>query len=371
MDFGLSDAERRFQGTLRDVFAAADMREALAAARETLDPRPVYRRLGDEGLLAASWPRELGGGGLGVVEAALVFEALARHGVSETLHVLSVQTVGGLLLRAGTDAQKQALLPRMARGELFCCVLYTEPGAGSDLAALETRAVPDGAERFTLHGNKRYSLATNLSDYGLCLARTTEGSSRYDGLTLFLVPLAAAGVTVRCIPGIAPEPFWAVDLDGVAVERAAVIGGVDRAWPSIVGALALERTGLDYCVKGDRWLDALLTGATGIGARDDARIELARLGGRLKAARLLSYRTLGRLASSDQAERSAAMTKWYASEVAADIGGLAPALFDAPAFAGDDLLVAAYGEAPGLTVSGGTSEIVLGALASFGFHEPL
>lgn len=373
MDLGFSPAEECFRAQVRSVFASAELERVRREieARGDRDPRPVYRLLGARGLLAPNWPLEYGGAGRTLVEAAVVAEELARSGIPDALHVISIQTAGNLILREGTDGQRGRYLPPLARGEECACVLFSEREAGSDLAAVATRATrrPDGS--FELHGRKTYSLITALADYGICLARTAERRSRYDGLTLLIVPLRAEGVRVTLLPSLADDAFHDVEFDGVRVGVDAVIGNADKAWPVLMRALTLERTGLDYYAKARRWYELVWAGAVETGAleHESVLVELARLGARLDAARLLTYRILATLDEGEAPEDAAAVAKWYASELAAEIAGSAPrlGLLDA---AHAEALEAAYRDAPGLRISGGTSEMMLETVARIRLAAP-
>src|SRR5262249_38061161 len=128
------------------------------------DPRPVYRRLGQQRLLAPHWPVKYGGRGGDPRGAALGGEGLGRAGGPGTLVVLSVQIVGTFLLTAGSDAQRRRLLPALAAGQRLATVLYTEPQAGSDLAALRTEAVAQPGGGWSLYGRKVYSVGASAAD---------------------------------------------------------------------------------------------------------------------------------------------------------------------------------------------------------------
>jgi alkylation response protein AidB-like acyl-CoA dehydrogenase len=368
---------------------AAGALDALRAAApgERPDPRPVFRCLGARGLLAPSWPVRYGGAGGTPADLAALVEALVRAGVPETLHTLSVQIVGTLLLSAGTDTQRAEHLPALAAGDRSATVLYTELDAGSDLAALSTEASPDG-DGWRVTGRKVFSVCTELADVGLCLARTGTGT-RYQGLTLFLVPLDADGVRVEVLDGLADEPFCDVLLDRVRVGPEAVVGPVDGAWGLLADALAIERTGVDYQAKARRWLELAVaervaagggaggwTGSeTGGGAGTVGDADLAtigRLDAQAQTARLLSGDVLDRLGTGDPIDPAdAAVAKWYASETArrvawwaveaAGLAGCLPAGEPGAALAGRCDPV--YRELPGLTISAGTSEMMLQTIA--------
>jgi alkylation response protein AidB-like acyl-CoA dehydrogenase len=356
--------------------------EAVRAARERgeePDPRPLYRLLGAERLLAASWPRAYGGLGAPPLAAAGVVEALITAGVPDTLHTLSVQISGNFLLRAGTHAQRATVLPALAAGTRFCTVLYSEPDVGSDLAALTTRAEPTGEGGWRLTGRKVYSVKTRYADLGLVAARTADTASRYQGITLFLVPLDAPGVTVGALPSIADEDFADVRLSGVDVPAGAVVGPVGGAWPLITEALALERTGVDYVAKSRTWLTtwfhqqpiAAPTDRSGPADRVGPAwraVEAGRLVVRTEAARALAGRCLAALGAGTLDPVQAAATKLWCSETAAAVAWWTTEQAGPAGATGR--LESAYREAPGLTLSAGTSEMMLELVAGSGLPAP-
>ena len=356
------------------VLSGPDGTAALAALQAVpaaeADPRPVYRLLGERRLLAPHWPDRYGGRGGRQRDVATVVEALVRAGVPDTLYMLSVQIVGTFLLRAGSDAQRDRLLPSLAAGRRFATVLYSEPEAGSDLAALRTEAVstPDGG--WLLSGRKVYSIRADCADDALVLARTEPAAPRYRGLTLFLVPLDAAGVEVDTLPGLADEPFADVLLDAVHVGPESVVGPVGEAWPLLTDALAVERTGVEYTARAGYWLDRAVERLAARGAAGSGRTEVEAVG-RLDAAvqigRLLTAAVLDQLETGTADPALAAAAKWHASEAATRVArwaaeqeGLAGCLGARdPHAAFGGLCEAAYRESPGLTISAGTSEMML------------
>jgi alkylation response protein AidB-like acyl-CoA dehydrogenase len=385
MELSLSPEQRDFQAEVRAFLRTPEVREELARVweaprREEIHPERVYRWLGERGWLAVNWPKPFGGLGKTMVEASIVGEEMIFNGVPDTVHVNTVDIIGFFLLLVATPAQKQRLLLPIARGELNISVLYSEPGVGSDLASLQTRAERDG-DGFRLYGTKVFSLRTQFSTYGLCAARTNFQADRYRGLSLLLVRLDAPGVTVRPLWNVTDERFNEVVLDGARVEPEDVIGPVDGGWQLISAALALERTGLDYYAKARRWLDALTARAAATGQLADPRFahRFVELDARVEAARLLAWRVVTALSRGEIDEPLAAGSKWYASELARpitelalDMEGLEGTLSrwdgEAPM---DGLLEAARRETPALTFSGGTSEIMLHVVSTAGLklHE--
>lgn len=386
MDFGFSKEQELFRQRVRTLLADGPVRDGIAALwaapESEPDARPLYRELGRRGLLAVNWPERYGGGGRSLLDAAIAVEEMVRAGVPDTLHVNTIQIVGLFLLMAGTPEQQARYLPPLASGERFATVLYTEPDAGSDLGSLCTTAVPDPDGGWRISGVKSFSLKGHLTDIGLCAARTGPPGSRYQGITLFLVDLHASGVRRSVIPSIADEQFSQVELDDVRVPAGDLLGEVNNGWPLVTQALTVERTGLDYSLKAELWLAAACdmigatTGADGAASVDDAVVEeIGRYGAGVTAGRLLAWRVLAGLADGEVDELAAATAKLYSSELAQRIAGwstvrLAGAGGDArvPARAAG-MAEAAFREAPGLTISAGSSEMMLHIVASLGLDR--
>ncbi|MFJ6618263.1 acyl-CoA dehydrogenase family protein [Kitasatospora sp. NPDC091335] len=369
MRYGFTEDQERFRAEVRRTLRSPEVRTAAAAATGAdgvePDQRPLYRLLGELGLLAVHWPAEYGGAGRPLTDAAIVAEELVRAGVPDTLHVNTIQIVGQFLLMAGSDGQKRRYLPALARGESFASVLYTEPDAASDLGALRAVAEPDG-DGYRITGTKVFSLKTRFVDLGLCAARTTPGAGKYQGISLFLVDMSAPGVAVSVIPGIGDEHFHRIDLDAVAVPGDALLGPRDEGWPLLNQALAIERTGLDYYLKAEHWLEAALEALVDGGTDDPHDADLERIGrwyGALTADHVLAWEVLTGLAADRVDQVAAAVAKYHSSELAQSVAAWAAGV-PTPEQRADrtraaQTLDSAFREAPGLTLSAGTSEVML------------
>jgi alkylation response protein AidB-like acyl-CoA dehydrogenase len=366
MRFGFSGDQQRFRADVRKTLHSGAVRTAAAQATGAdgaePDARPLYRLLGELGLLAVHWPVEFGGQGRLLTDAAIVAEELVRAGVPDTLHVNTIQIVGQFLLMAGDEQQKRSHLPALARGESFASVLYTEPDAGSDLGALRTVAEPaDNGYRIT--GTKVFSLKTRFVDLGLCAARTSPEAGKYQGISLFLVDLDAPGVTVSVIPGLGDEHFHRVDLDAVYVPGEDLLGPRDEGWPLLNQGLTIERTG--------RWLQAALDTLTDR-AQDSAQEayaeQIGRWEGALAADHALAWEVLTGLQAGRADPVAAAVAKYHSSELAQGIAAWAADLPSPEQRANRtgpaEILNSAYREAPGLTLSAGTSEVMLQIMAA-------
>jgi alkylation response protein AidB-like acyl-CoA dehydrogenase len=381
MDFTLSQSQYEFRDEVRAFLRGDEIQSELAkiaeyAPREEPNPIEIYRALGKRRWLAPAWPVEYGGMGASLVESAIVAEELCWQGVPDIMHVVSVDIVGLFLSLAGTPEQKARFLPGIAAGEHTVCVLYSEPGVGSDLSGVRSRAERvDGGYR--IYGTKLYSLRTAEADYGLCIARLDDAEpGGQDGLTLMLVPMSEPGLVVHPLYSIADERFGRVELDGVLVPDENVLGAPGDGWRLLTGALALERTGLESASKTRRWLDLLVERARENGRADDPEVAatLAELDIDVEAGRLLAWRVIGSLADGELDNTAASISKLYSSELAKRlvaagvlIDGLDAALsrwsVDSPSGGFTDWLAR---EAPGVTISAGTSEIMRYVVASTG-----
>ena len=330
-------------------------------------PWRLYRELGSRGWLAPHWPARYGGLGLSWAEAAVVAEELALHGVADTAIVNGIYNVGECLLAVGTPEQRQRFLPGLANGDLVATVLLTEPEAGSDLAALATIAsAHDGG--WVVTGNKVWTAQSRRADVALCAARTGPGSG-YAGVSLFLVPMRAAGVRVSRLDTVNVEALYAVELDGLRLPAQSLVGEVGDGWSVLVDALVLERAGLGYQGRARRWLQVL---SGWIDEHPDAvdpvaAQEVALLRARVRAGRELAWQTVRKLLAGGPAAAAtaAAMAKWYNTRTGTDVTVLAQAIgADLDIVGGrddqpDGLLAAAAREAMGLELAAGTSEMML------------
>jgi alkylation response protein AidB-like acyl-CoA dehydrogenase len=356
-----------FRTKLADFFDTATMRHALRALDgvSTSDAtRRIYRLLGARGLLAPTWPEEFGGRGRGPDAAAAVAEELVARGVPDMPHVISVQTVGTVLLAVGSRSQCARWLPSLAAGTASASVLFTEPESGSDLSSLATTAKPT-ADGYELTGTKAYSLNAGTSDVGVCLARTSGQADGPGGLAMFLVPLGPAGPPTELIGDFGADQFHQVRLERFAVPSSALLGGERDGWRLLLRVLATERTGIDYHARSRHWFAATMTCAVAA-AGTDRQIppaRLARLGAEVDAARLLAHQSLHRMVHGGLSDGAAALSKWYTSEVAARVGLAGAEWFGGEAGPSARVLAAAAREAPGLLVSGGASEVLLTTLA--------
>lgn len=246
MEFDFTPAQQAFRDELRDYFAKL-MSESLVKEfrSDTEGGGPLFRaamkQMGRDGLLGVGWPREHGGQGRTPIEQFIFADEIQTAGFP--LPFLTLNTVGPTLRHYGTDAQKAYFLPKILAGELFIAIGYSEPGAGTDLASLQTTAVRDGDE-WVIHGQKMWTSLAGYSDYIWLAARTDPSKSKHRGLSMFMVPTTAAGYSRQAIRTVGGVTTNATFYDGVRVPADALIGGENNGWALITGQLNHERISL-------------------------------------------------------------------------------------------------------------------------------
>ncbi len=213
--------------------------------RKTKYPADVARWLdvmAERGWTAPTWPKEYGGGGLSKSEAKVLAEEMARLTLRPPLIGFGLSMIGPLLLQEGSDALKKDHVRPIARGEIRWCQGYSEPGSGSDLASLSTRAVRDG-DHFVLNGQKTWTSLADKADWMFILVRTDPEARKQDGITFLLMDMETPGVSVRPIRLISgASPFCETFLTDVRVPTKQVVGEVNRGWAIARALLGHERT---------------------------------------------------------------------------------------------------------------------------------
>jgi alkylation response protein AidB-like acyl-CoA dehydrogenase len=196
----------------------------------------------ERGWTAPTWPREYGGGGLSREEAKVLAEEMAALSLRGPLFGFGLAMIGPLLLQEGSEALRREHLPSIVRGEIRWCQGYSEPGAGSDLASLKTRADRDG-DVYVLNGSKIWTSYAEKADWMFILVRTDPTARKQDGITFLLMDMTTPGVTVRPIRLISgASPFCETFLSDVRVPVKNVVGDENRGWAMARALLAHERT---------------------------------------------------------------------------------------------------------------------------------
>ena len=198
------------------------------------------QRMGAKGWTAPTWPKEYGGGGLSREEAKVLAEEMDKLGCRPAHMGFGMTMIGPTLLELGSPAQKAEHIPKIIRGEICWCQGYSEPGAGSDLASLQTKAVDDG-DHFIITGQKIWTSSADKADWMFCLVRT-DPKEKHRGITFILFDMASEGVSVKPIKLISGlSPFCETFLDSVRVPKSNVVGKINDGWTIAKRLLQHER----------------------------------------------------------------------------------------------------------------------------------
>jgi alkylation response protein AidB-like acyl-CoA dehydrogenase len=289
------------------------------------DERRAFARrwrhtLADRGLVAVSWPKEYGGAGLTAIEQVVLAEEFARAGAPERAEndLLGIDLLGNTLIALGFEEQKKHFLPRILTGEDRWCQGFSEPEAGSDLAAVRTRAVLDSDE-WVINGQKIWTSAGPTANWIFLLARTDPAASKHSGLSFLLVPMDQPGVEVRPIVNAAGHAsFSEVFLTDARTPAVNVVGGVGHGWSTAMTLLGFERGSqvTTAAIDFGRDLDRLRELARERGLHTDPHIRdaLAWCFSRVQIMRYRGYRALTSMLDGGRPGADAAITKVIWSE---------------------------------------------------------
>jgi alkylation response protein AidB-like acyl-CoA dehydrogenase len=323
VDFADSPDDARFRARLRAWLAdnRPDRAERVphddaSLADEFAFLRAWQRRLHDAGYVGLLWPREYGGHGAPPTQQAILNEELARVRAPQLLNRVGVNNAGPTLIAHGTEDMKCRLLPPILSGDEVWCQLFSEPNAGSDLAALRTRAERHG-DGFHVTGQKVWTSYAQLARWGILLARTDPSAPKHRGLTYFILDMKSPGITVRPLRQITGSTeFSEVFLDAVPVPCAHVIGEVNRGWEIAMTTLAHER-GTGFAFKEQVLARIALEDTMALvrrtGGVADVRLrqEVARGWIDVEVMRLMNCRTLTRLARGEEPGPESSLVKLF------------------------------------------------------------
>jgi alkylation response protein AidB-like acyl-CoA dehydrogenase len=331
--------------------------------------------MGARGWTAPDWPAEYGGGELSVAETRVLREEMAVLGCRNPLNSFGISMLGPALLKFGSEAQKREYLPLIVRGEIRWCQGYSEPGAGSDLVGLATRA-EDRGDHFVVTGQKIWTSYADKADWIFCLVRTTQ-DNRYGGITFLLLDMASEGVSTRPIRLISgASPFCETFFDGVVVPRAQVVGEVNGGWEIAKYLLGHERemiSGMGLR-RGAASLGELALAAIGAdpdGRLDDPvlRVRIATYELRAAAFEALSQRSFDEFKAGLAHPAHSSVLKYYGTELAKQRNELMMAAggSDALGWEGprsrEGATARAWLRSKGNSIEGGTSEVQLNIVA--------
>jgi alkylation response protein AidB-like acyl-CoA dehydrogenase len=392
MDFHFTEEEEDFRQEVRQFL------------REELDPDWVapsnFAIFGDDGLWAAAqkmaqklsekgwltlgWPEAYGGKPGSQFKKLILFEEMAYHG-APGVDPFGVKMLAPILLAYGTEEQKRRHLPPIAQGKLMWCQGFSEPDAGSDLAALRT-AAKETDDCFIVNGQKVWTSGGHRADWSFFLARTDPDAARHRGISFFLVDMKTPGITVSPLINILGEHcFNEIYFDDVRIPKENLVGEKNKGWYVAMSLEGFERSMIEYSAECRRYFERFVQflkeaddHRKDLIKKSDIRRRLAKLAAMIEAARWLAYRVAWQQSKGGEVAYEAALSKVYGSElmqhmgqVCLDILGLYGQLIPGSKWAplkGE--IERWYVGNLGRTIGGGTSEIQRNLIATIGLKLP-
>ncbi|MCK8437287.1 acyl-CoA dehydrogenase [Streptomyces sp. D2-8] len=320
--------QQRLRTELRSYFAELVPDHMYARHGEPAAQKRFYRetirRLGTDGWLGVGWPREYGGRGLTAMEQFIFFDEAAQAGVP--LPLMALNTVGPTIMRYGTDEQKAYFLPKILAGEIDFAIGYSEPGAGTDLASLRTRAVRDG-DHYVVDGQKIWTTNGDTADWVWLAVRTDPDAPPHKGITMLLVPTSDPGYSCTLINTLASHDTTASYYENVRVPVSRRVGAENQGWRLITNQLNHERVTLAaHGTMAIRALHDVRRWTTETKLADGRRVAdlpwvrrlLARTHARLDALKLLNWQMVGAVQDGTLTPQDASAVKVYGSEARRD-----------------------------------------------------
>jgi alkylation response protein AidB-like acyl-CoA dehydrogenase len=328
VEFRLSAGEEAFRAEVRGWLQANlppgwgtnAYREPQTAAEKIAASKAWQATLHRGGWAGITWPRAYGGRGATLVEQLIFNEELAAADAPDSINLaVALGLVGPTLMACGTAEQQARFLPRILRGDDIWCQGFSEPNAGSDLAALKTRGEIDG-DSIVVSGQKIWTSFAQYADWCILVVRTNPRAARkHDGLSFLLVDMHSPGITIRPLVEMTGEAWFnEVFFDAVRVPRANVVGEIDRGWDVVLTTLAHERGGAAPHARLRRELRALFALARRAGStaqRPRTRQQLAQLAIEVQIARLTAYRNVTVLQRTGRPGPEGSILKLFWSEL--------------------------------------------------------
>ncbi len=387
MYIDLTPAQKALRDELRAYLADLVTDELRAEIHATEGGGPLYhaalQKMGADGWLGIGWPKSAGGQERGPIEQFLFFDEVQRAGFP--VPILTLNTVGPTLIRFGTDEQRATYLPRILEGKCHFSIGYTEPGSGTDLASLQTRAERDGDE-FVINGQKIWTSLADHADFIWLACRTDQSAARHKGISIIIVPADAPGVSITPIHALGENNVHAVYYENVRVPVSNLVGELNGGWHLITSQLNYERVALNSVGPLERLADATRDWAAGAQAAEGGTVldrpwvqaNLARVYAGLDVLRLMNWQQAWSIDADSLSPADASAIKVFGSEFYVEAsrrllevlgeGGMMKAGTPGALLQGD--LERYYRMSLVLTFGGGTNEVQRDIIAMAGLRLP-
>jgi 3-oxocholest-4-en-26-oyl-CoA dehydrogenase alpha subunit len=383
-----TEAEERLRTELRDYYDKLLDDETRRELRHAEGVGPVMRRvveqMGADGWLGIGWPIEFGGQGRGPVDQFIFFNESMRAGAP--VPMLTINSVAPTIMHFGSEEQKQRFLPAILRGELHFCIGYSEPGAGTDLASLRTKAVRDGDD-YVITGQKMWTSLASDADYCWLAARTGAEDSRHRGISIFIAPMDAPGIQRTPLRLLSSHDICSVYWDDVRIPAENLVAGENEGWKLIVNQLNHERVTLCSPGMAEQMLHETIDWARATTLPDGRRvidqewvqINLAKAYAGFEFLRLANWKVAWAATRDELPVADASTIKVFGTEHYLEsfrllmevLGERATLTEDAPGALLGSRLEQMYRSLLILTFGGGTNELQRDLIAAFGMGMPM
>lgn len=324
MRFDLTAEQQQLKDEIRNYLEDHISQDMLEELKDTPEGGPLWKQyikgLGDDGWLGVGWPEEYGGQGKTPLEQYIFLEEINRSGVN--IPFITLETVGPTLMKLGSTKQKDYFLPKILKGEVEIAIGYSEPQAGTDLAALETTAIRDG-DSYVINGQKVFTTNAHIADYIWLAARTDSNAPKHKGISIFLVPTTAEGFSYTPMELMGGGAHTNVTFyDNVRIPLDSIVGEENKGWQYITSQLSLERLMLSTYSEMERTVEEIIVWASettidGSFVIDNewVRNSIAELTVDLEVLRLLNYRAAWAHENEPTAHYRPSMNKVFSAEL--------------------------------------------------------
>ncbi len=387
MHLAYTDEQEELRRELRAYYTKLldpETQEKLAGDLTGPTMRSVVKQMAADGWLGIGWPTEYGGQARGPMQQFIFFDESMRAGAP--VPMLTINTVGPTIMQFGTDEQKDFFLPKILKGEIHFCIGYSEPGAGTDLAAVRTTAVRDGDE-YVINGQKMWTSYAQSADYCWLAVRTNSEVKKHKGLSMIIVPMDTPGIEVQPLRLMGEHEIGAVHYDDVRVPADNLVGGENNGWSLITNQLNHERVTL--CSPGmvdkaltevRQWAqDTLLPDGRRVIDQDWVQHNLARAYAGFEFLRLINWKIAWQAENKELSIADASTTKVFGTELYLDTIGWLFEILGEPGYLKTgspgallrSRLEHLYRGLVILTFGGGTNEIQRDLIGVFGLGMPM
>jgi alkylation response protein AidB-like acyl-CoA dehydrogenase len=389
MHIAFTEEQDELRRELRSYFAGLMTREVqdeMSSGQGEYGGGELYKRLvrqmGDDGWLGIGWPTEYGGQARSMVDQLIFMDEASLVGAP--VPFLTINTVGPTLMQYGTDAQRQEFLPKILKGQMHFSIGYSEPGAGTDLASLSTRAVRDGDE-YVINGQKMWTSLIQYADYVWLAARTDPDVAKHKGLSMFLMKTDTPGFSWTPVPTVSGTTTSATFYNDVRVPAENLVGGLNQGWKLITNQLNHERVALcsaapiqNMLADVRRWAhEQHLPDGRRVIDQEWVQIHLARVHAETEFLKLINWKIAWGV-KAGLGPQDASATKVFGTELATRayrtlmevVGQEATVTLGSPGSVLRSRLERMYRSSLILTFGGGTNEVQRDIIAMVGLGMP-